>query len=401
MGKGQLLDKTKQSLETRIITTGIVIFLCLQLIFQFLNEEQYFLLSGFYLPLLGVCILGIMLTIKKINHFNGNTILAIILLMIVLLNCVLHPQHIDRGYLLTYILTFTVFFVFSLMELSHNQLKIVQFGYVLSGVIISLLMILFRVRYYELDPTRITINVFGNQKIDPNYLAGFLVAPFFLAVKGWLEGEKSLQKIFYFIASVMIVFAVFLTGSRGSFLAVIVGVITILLNAKIKLSEKRMKFILLISGFVIIGAILLVSFVIPQETISRIFDVNNWVDSSNSRRIALWENALIAIFKSPFLGLGIYPTAQLIGQVTGEFSPAHCTYLEVWIQIGIVGVIAIVFLAITSFYKNKNPYMRAIIVSTVVVAIFISAEANFFFWLNLILPIMFKKEKMEKQEAKL
>ena len=189
MLQNQMLNKTKQSLECRIITMCIVIFLCLQLILQFLNQECYFLLSGFYFPLVVVCFFGVLLTMKRINHFNGQTILSIVLLAIVLINCIIHNEYVDRGYLLTYVLIFTVMFVFSLAKFTKKQFKLMSYSYVLAAVIITLFMIVFRVRYYALDVTRITINVFGNTKIDPNYLAGFLVAPVFIALKGWGEEE--------------------------------------------------------------------------------------------------------------------------------------------------------------------------------------------------------------------
>ena len=119
------------------------------------------------------------------------------------------------------------------------------------------------------------------------------------------------------------------------------------------------------------------------------FDINTWIDASNLRRFELWKNALSMIFKRPLFGYGLGNTVATIGNA------AHNSYLELCAHFGLVGGITIMVLFGRLIFKKGNVFMRALILSTAVWAIFISAEATMFLWLNVSLCIL--SERIEKE----
>lgn len=373
----------------RPIWTGLfVAFMCLQIISYFLNSDRYFQLPGMYVFLFCALAVGFLWTVlniwKKPIRFYQTLILVILVCMVI--SAVINSSALESGYLLSYLFLMFMTFLFCSMSFEEADLKKISTAYVILGAVISLLIIVFHKRFYADESNRITIQIGSNPLIDPNYLGACLVGPSFLSLKAAMSDRK--WRKLNWIATALIAVGMFMTGSRGAMVAWAVGVFIIACEKFFKnFTRKKLAFLIIVGVLGVIAAFI----VIPKAYLERMFDINTWIDASNLRRFELWKNALDMIFKRPFFGYGLGNTVQTIGNA------AHNSYLELCAHFGLIGGIALIVLFAKLIFKKGDVFMRALILSTAVWAIFISAEATMFFWLNTSLCIL--SDRIEKEKG--
>lgn len=88
---------------------------------------------------------------------------------------------------------------------------------------------------------------------------------------------------------------------------------------------------------------------LPQSILNRILTITNTSDSSTSSRIPLYEAAVGVIAQSPITGAGLGTAAvqQFIREnqlyhARAPFVHAHNIYLQVWIEMGLFGIVSFV-----------------------------------------------------------
>lgn len=88
---------------------------------------------------------------------------------------------------------------------------------------------------------------------------------------------------------------------------------------------------------------------LPATVLNRILTITNTADSSTSSRVSLYRAAIEVIRRSPLTGagLGTAATQEYIREFNlyhdkAPFVHAHNFYLEVWIQMGLMGVVGFV-----------------------------------------------------------
>lgn len=375
-------------------------FIGLELILYWLNKDNLFQISGFAYPLIIATVIGLCVFLFKVrNHDCKVTFTNFTCFILLIWITVLGFSDLDmleRGYYLTYILMLLNLMFLESLKISRTQVEKMAYAYIAGAFIISIFIIVIQKRYYAMDITRLTIKVGSNDIIDPNYLGTFLCAPVFLCIYFLEKASKRMWRIILLFTSILILIGLILTGSRGAMLAVFTGFVTMFFpKTREKLHLK--KIVVMILGVII--AFLIIYNTVPLETLDRFLEVNTWQsDGSNSRRLALWGNAIEAIKKYPVFGTGVGNTALSIGKITGIYEPSHNTYLELWIQTGVFGLIMILVIFIRTFFSCKNRLGQAIIISTLVFSIFISAEATIAFWSNISIVILLSKIEEEHEQ---
>lgn len=362
-----------------LLTTEIALYM--------FNSDKYMQLSGFYLPLILAIGIGFLTVIKSVankRRFESIQKICIVLLAVFLLSAIVNIKNINRGYFLSYLIGICLLFELSRINFSAEMLEIIKKGYIFSAFLISVLILVVQTRYYALDPTRLTIQVGNGPAFDPNYLAYFLVCPVIICIEKIIsKGIKTA----YLPVTLVIFGGIFLTGSRAAFLSVaIAGVFLLFTHPKIKQifvnpenKRSRWKYIVGFSAILIIGILM-----IPQETLQRLLSIETWIaDSSNVRRLELWSNAVKVIVKRPVIGYGATPTGQVIGQVLGEYEPAHNTFLDMCLQCGGIFVVVLLIICCKIFLKKGKKLSKSICLATMIASVFISAEATLALWLNL------------------
>jgi len=185
------------------------------------------------------------------------------------------------------------------------------------------------------DPSsNISIRVFSTFE-NPNLYAEYLIMiiPLTFARLLSVEGRK---RIIYALIGMILLIALLLTFSRGGWLGLVfaVGVLVLLLKKD------------LVIKLIPVGVIGI--FFLPNSIMMRIKSIGSLSDSSNFYRFQIWENS-INIIKDFFItgvGLGFESFRSISSLYIKDFSPyhAHNTYLELMIEIGILGLILFIWL---------------------------------------------------------
>lgn len=184
---------------------------------------------------------------------------------------------------------------------------------------------------------------------------GAFAVVFFLIVLSRLIFDRSnYDRVFWTILLFVFGFGLLVCFSRGAWLSLIVAVGFLLMQIKTGEQHKKVLFV----GAATVLLLLIVSFPgashIAHERISSVF---NFQFASNQVRLLRWGQALLMFLESPIIGKGygafaiLYEAdASLLGEYTSQFQlGAHCEYLQVLAELGIVGFAAWMWLIIAFF----------------------------------------------------
>lgn len=157
----------------------------------------------------------------------------------------------------------------------------------------------------------------------------------------YYTGKHSRQRSLCLIGGMLGVITLILTFARSSWLALLsVLIVGFWLQGK----RKRIIVVLLILGS-IIGAGILLSNNFNMIVQNRIFSV--FGETSAQSRLELWRQAWQIIVNQPVSGIGLAQYDQglnIFAAAPFRRVPAHSDYLQIWAEMGIVGVIAFIMI---------------------------------------------------------
>lgn len=280
--------------------------------------------------------------------------------------------------------------------------------------------------------------LFGNV----NFFAEYLIVPLPIAVSLFFTTQNKLKKILLLIGVIVMGASLTATFTRGSYLGFGVSLIFMsflfLISRGKNFIKKNRKIFIAISVIIIIITSL---FIIPNplnksgtaiEKIKSRISISQLSQSySIKRRIATWKFTILMIKDHPLLGSGIgtykYNTLKYQAEFFkqgenrslyphGFADKAHNEYLQLWAEIGIVGLGIFIWLIISYFScgikilrKIKDEYKQGIIIGLMgsVVAVLIDGLFGFplhlpatviLFWLVLALTIVIIKIEANAEE---
>lgn len=189
---------------------------------------------------------------------------------------------------------------------------------------------------------------------SPNALALFLgrVAPiaitlaFFRVMKaeGWRRG-------FYALSSVIILIVLYLTYSRGAWIALGVALLFV------AVMQGRRRFLVLAPAAA--AALAVTSILVPWGRLVSIATIQ--------QRLYLWQAAVNMIKEHPLLGVGLdnflyqYPRYMLKeAWAEPNVSHPHNLFLDFWSRIGILGVAALIWLQVNFWRRGMSLYRRLV-----------------------------------------
>lgn len=195
------------------------------------------------------------------------------------------------------------------------------------------------------------------QSYDPNDIAYVLVSilPLGLAIALISSG---LARALWFLSCLLLIAVVLLTQSRGGLLAL--GAIALSMvwkpfvirssrHAKQRETGKRLWIILLIA------ALLAGSFtMLPPDARERFASLLSLqsdynLDMSNETgRLALWTRSVTAAIDRP-IGYGSGNFAAVDGMTGGRYKAAHNSFILVFVELGVVGLLLFIWLYVVSF----------------------------------------------------
>lgn len=261
-------------------------------------------------------------------------------------------------------------------KLNRKELQYIISIYTLWGVIGAAILLIQRVPVSGYN-NRYTIQIIGKAK-DPNYFSAYLMFPCLLC---WNEFISSPKTIVNALFGSVITVAIFLTGSRASFLALCVG-ICIVLFSNISFNKKTLKAL-------VMGGVFFVTFlcVLPENLRHRFVTLQSYNDGSNRLRYNAWE-AAVRIWKvHPAFGAGINAGLNYGFQFGGWVQMmTHNSYLDVLCEMGIIGFLPFLIFQIKLIKKalrKRSALVLAGLTTLFITGVIISAQYAQHFWFNL------------------
>jgi len=225
-------------------------------------------------------------------------------------------------------------------------------GLVAAAVIVSLyglFQYFFTADVIAVEGVRRIRGVYGS----PNNLSLFLgrVLPLTLAVS--LFGPAEHRRLAYGAASLPMLVCLFLTFSRGAWLLGVPAAVLFL-----GLMRGRRAFLAALSG---VGAAILA--LLPLAGLERLTSLLSTQEGTTQMRLALWKAALQMIRDHPLFGVGLdnflyhYPRYMLPeAWQEPDLSHPHNLILDWWIRLGVLGVVALIWLEVAFFQVALRLY---------------------------------------------
>ena len=283
--------------------------------------------------------------------------------------------------------------------------------------------------------------LFGNV----NYFAEYLIVPLPLAISLFFATRNRTHKILLLVGILAIGGSLILTFTRGSYLAIGISLIFMFFlylasRGKGFIKENKKIFIFILALIILITFLFAIPNPLnkPGTVISKIkgrISISQFTKGSSlKRRKAIWGFTGMMIKDRPFMGLGIgtYKYNSLKYQAKffeqgqnrslyphGFATKAHNEYLQLWAELGIVGLGIFIWLIICYFNcgikflkKIKDDYKQGIIIGLMgaVVAVLVDGIFGFplhlpatiiLFWMALGLTVAFGESEKDGKKPEI
>lgn len=179
---------------------------------------------------------------------------------------------------------------------------------------------------------------FGRGSFDINAIGGMLALATPIAWNLASNRNSNLPIFLNYLFIPLSVFAVLLTGSRQSIVALLPTILYITFDLFTSYQNRSVK--LGVSGAILL-TVLGVSMAIPSELLMRITDIPSAVITANSmqERFATWAAGIEALIRQPFLGVGSGAYQSAIIPFKSRVHASDTTFLTILVEVGVVGFI--------------------------------------------------------------
>jgi O-antigen ligase len=247
------------------------------------------------------------------------------------------------SYVIGYILNAALYVCLTVFPYNQTELELMEMTQILLLIILNA-MTLFS---GGTEDNRTTLVIMG-QSSDPNYFVGFFIFPLAVALKQLVSGKHSLL---YLALIAVSVYSVFLSGSRGGFLAVAFMIAGF---AFLYPSGFAKRFLFLIGGTVLILMLwTLFKPILPENIVERM-SVKSVVETGGTGRIEIWSSMLREIVDQPeklLLGRGITAMHRMLKNGSLVNVVAHNQVIQTLYNQGLFGLLSFLLLTGISFFR--------------------------------------------------
>jgi O-antigen ligase len=188
--------------------------------------------------------------------------------------------------------------------------------------------------------------VVADNALDPNYFAASLLLPMSLAIAGLLSSRSLLKRVAFLSVVLLLAYALLLSMSRGALLAVFAMMF-------VYFRSLRLKKALLVVIFVFIIA----AAGVPERFYSRLQTASA---TRGAGRLDIWMVGWAAAKDHGIIGAGLgnFPIVYDNYKGAGEFfrgvtRAPHNIYLEVWVELGLIGLFLFALALISQLRETK------------------------------------------------
>ena len=259
-------------------------------------------------------------------------------------------------YVTGYILNAALYICLSVIPYNKDELELMEFVQIILLVILNLMALLSG----GSEDSRTTLVILG-QTSDPNYFVGFFIFPLTVAMKKLVSGKHT---IFYLLLIAASCYSVFLSGSRGGFLAVVVTIAGFALLYPSGILKRMLFFFGGLAALLLLWAVL--KPILPENIVERM-RLEEVVETGGTGRMDIWKSIIKEIVNQPerlLFGRGIDATHGIF--INGSWTQvvAHNHLLQLLYNQGIVGTLAFLVLVGICFFrccKNRKTVAIAMI----------------------------------------
>lgn len=220
--------------------------------------------------------------------------------------------------------------LFTLVIDNRKSMLMAYQSYVLGNVVASA-MILYNYLNGIQSPY---YNRYTVQNIETDIMSIILALAIPMAAYLATNLDKKWKRIVNVIAIPMIIFAIFLTGTRTGSIVAVIGILYWLFTHR-KASFRIKASILAVF---ILSIITVVSFA-PKASLDRVFSAGKSLKSGNlNYRTVIWSATLEEWRKSPVIGIGIGGLGYALNKRHVNFYASHNTYLQFLSENGLIGL---------------------------------------------------------------
>ena len=242
-----------------------------------------------------------------------------------------------------YVLNAALYICLTVIPYNSTELELMEKIQILLLVILNVLTLFSN----GTEDDRTTLMIMG-QTSDPNYFIGFFIFPLTVVLKKLVSGKHFL---FYLLLIAATLYSVFLSGSRGGFLAIAV---TIAAFAFLYPSDFAKRFLFLVGGLVLLLVLWTVfKPILPANIVERM-SVEDVVETGGTGRWNIWKSMLQEIVDQPeklLLGRGIIARHRVFMLGTWTNVGAHNHVIQTVYNQGLVGLLSFLFLTGISFFR--------------------------------------------------
>lgn len=269
---------------------------------------------------------------------------------------------------LGYFLNAAIYLCLSVVQYNKRELKLME------DVQVLLLAILIGITLFSngSEDNRTTLEIFG-QTSDPNYFVGFFIFPLSVTMKKFMESK---YRIIYLVLVLLAMYCIFMSGSRGGLIAVIVTMAAFSLIYPSKLKHKLLVFIA--GGSFLLFAWFVIAPILPDNILSRM-SVTNVIETGGTGRWYIWKSMLNEIVHSTdklLFGHGVNTLHMMFLGGTYGGRVAHNHVIQMLYNQGLVGLIAFLMLVCASFLRCVNKRKTAAIAIIGMLALSVSLTFN-------------------------
>lgn len=239
---------------------------------------------------------------------------------------------------------------------------------------------------------RALLAVFGVEQ-DPNYLGYLFLMPLAVAMYQCLNGKTLVNKVMGLAFSLLILYCILLTGSRGAFLG-LATVVAVNVVSKFKTLGGKIAFCTAMALLVLVlfNYILLL---LPEDIAVR-FTIQDVVETRGTRRLDIWIATLQAIGNEPYkllFGFGTGSSIPTLGFATHNF------ILQLLLETGLVGtVLFLEFLWI--WFKRlirRDTMCLSVMLACMMMSMTLSVNTIYYFWVALTMSIVCSKVRLPEE----
>lgn len=333
---------------------------------------------------------------KQKLHINIVHLLLLLYTFTTPLTLFVSADAASISFVIGYFLNAMLYVCLSVVKYNQAELRLLE------NVQVALLLIItvWTLSAGGMDNDRTTLSVFG-QTSDPNYFVGFFIFPFAVTLKKIAESK---YRILYFLLIIASCYAIFLSGSRGGFLAILV---TIAAFAVLYPKTIKNKILTLVVGVTALFIVLLIVWPLLPDIIVKRLTVESVVETGGTGRVDIWKSMLAEIVNSPnklILGRGINALHPMLKNGRYGSAGAHNQLLQVLYNQGLIGLLTFVALVLGCFIRciKKRSVVSVAVLGMMALSISLSFnQTTRTFW-NLVAYAAFafpKEETMDTADA--